>query len=263
MRRTFIAAANVALLAIPLFGAVASAAPSCDGRPATIVGTNASEDIQGTNGRDVIVAKGGDDHIDGRAGSDIICGGEGVDLIRGGLGNDRIFGGGDGDAILGGGGRDRIFGHEGADTISGGPGNDIIDGGPAIDRCFQDAGSGAIRNCERADLSVDVDCPEEGTEGLVTCQVDVTNHGPDASWYDLDIEEVTGDGGDLQCFASGWDEDELNDRPKLAPGRTRSEEMGLQCTGGGAQNTLEVEVLAGAKDPVSANNFDQDAIDFP
>src|SRR6266567_2717501 len=39
--------------------------PTCDGRPATIVGTEGNDTIKGTPGRDVIVGLGGDDQIYG------------------------------------------------------------------------------------------------------------------------------------------------------------------------------------------------------
>lgn len=48
----------------------ARSAPTCEGEPATIVGTNGSDTgndaIEGTNGPDVIVARGGGDEISGK-----------------------------------------------------------------------------------------------------------------------------------------------------------------------------------------------------
>jgi Ca2+-binding RTX toxin-like protein len=90
----------------------AGAPQTCDGRPATIVGTDGNDTIKGTPGRDVIVGLGGDDQIYGYGQDDVICGGAGDDVIWGGAGNDRLFGG------------------DGHDLIDAGPGNDISDGGP-------------------------------------------------------------------------------------------------------------------------------------
>jgi Ca2+-binding RTX toxin-like protein len=72
--------------------AAAQATPTCDGKAATIVGTNGNDQIQGTSGNDVIVGLGGRDRIFGGAGNDIICGGDRGDLLRGQRGRDRLFG---------------------------------------------------------------------------------------------------------------------------------------------------------------------------
>jgi len=74
----------------------------CNGRPATIVGTNRADTIVGTPGDDVIFARGGNDDIDGRGGNDIICGGKGADRIDAGAGNDEVFGGPGDDVVHGG-----------------------------------------------------------------------------------------------------------------------------------------------------------------
>lgn len=88
---------------------------SCDGRPATIVGTNGNDTLRGTSRADVIDARGGHDRIVGRGGNDIICGGDG---------NDTIYGAG---------GQDRLHGGAGRDSLDGGAGRDICKGGPGRD----------------------------------------------------------------------------------------------------------------------------------
>jgi hypothetical protein len=80
--------------------------PTCNGLPATRVGTDNGEFINGTSGRDVIVALGGADTINGNGGDDVICGGGGADTIDGGDGDDWIDGGADLDSIRGGSGKD-------------------------------------------------------------------------------------------------------------------------------------------------------------
>jgi len=71
---------------------IASAA-TCQGLPATIVGTNHNDHINGTSGRDVIVGLGGDDTIESFGGDDRICGNGGNDKLDGGTGDDKMFGG--------------------------------------------------------------------------------------------------------------------------------------------------------------------------
>lgn len=96
----------------------------CDGRLATIVGTNEHDILRGTDGPDVIVAGAGGDWVDAGAGDDVVCGGPGRDTILGETGDDRLFG--QADVVKGGGGAlpgvygDRLDGGEGDDVISGG-----------------------------------------------------------------------------------------------------------------------------------------------
>ena len=78
----------------------------CNGRVATIVGTNASETIVGTAGNDVIQGLGGNDVIKGLGGKDVICGGSGNDKLFGGIGNDAMDGGSGYDLCDGGNGTD-------------------------------------------------------------------------------------------------------------------------------------------------------------
>ena len=112
---------------------------TCDGLPATKVGTEGRDMIVGTGERDVIVAKGGNDIILGRDGNDVICAGSGNDLVIGGNGNDRIFGQG---------GNDLLFGGRGDDFLDGGSGSDICVGGPGQD---------TFANCERRAIPDDDD----------------------------------------------------------------------------------------------------------
>jgi Ca2+-binding RTX toxin-like protein len=65
---------------------------TCDGIPATIVGTPNSETLRGTPGADVIVAREGDDRILAAEGDDIVCAGKGDDTVYGGNGFDILFG---------------------------------------------------------------------------------------------------------------------------------------------------------------------------
>ena len=113
-------AARAAFLRVPrqrlqqaLFLAISSAGPPplCQGRPATIRGTEGDDLIYGTPGRDVIAGLAGNDEIHGLGQGDIICGGAGDDLVFGGPGDDSVTGG------------------DGHDLLDGGLGNDTLDGG--------------------------------------------------------------------------------------------------------------------------------------
>jgi len=115
---------------------------TCDGQPATKVGTDASELIVGTNGPDVIVAKGGNDIILALDGDDIICAGAGRDFVFGGKGNDRIFG------------------QSGNDLLLGGAGDDFLDGGSGFDICVGGPGHDTFVNCERRAVPEDDDDDE-------------------------------------------------------------------------------------------------------
>lgn len=124
---------------------VDSTAPICDGRTATIVGSEHDDVLRGTKGPDVIVGLGGNDTIHGLGGNDIICGGDGNDSVFGGSGNDRLLGGRGSDALkgargkdvlLGGSGNDKILGEQGADRLLGGQHADVLTGGKGSDQCW-------------------------------------------------------------------------------------------------------------------------------
>lgn len=138
IRRAAVVATVVAAIAIPTGFALnsASAAASCDGKAATIVGTAGADRLVGTAGSDVIFGAGGADVILGKAGDDIVCGGAGDDTIRGNSGKDRLFGGLGADKIDDGStgheGADRIFAGDGDDTAFGHAG-DVVYGGPGRD----------------------------------------------------------------------------------------------------------------------------------
>ena len=135
---------------------------TCQGHPATIVGTSGNDTIRGTDRADVIVGLGGDDRILGLGGNDIVCGGRGNDTIEGGAGSDSLRGAGGNDILKGGAGtdvlsggrgRDNLRGQFGADRIVGGANIDVLNGGPGNDTCFgwnasTAASSGDQQRCE-------------------------------------------------------------------------------------------------------------------
>ena len=76
---------GIMLFAVPT--ATASQVITCDGIPATHVGTDNHNVIIGSNGDDVIVGFDGPDQIFGRRGNDLICGDAGNDIRLGGAGS--------------------------------------------------------------------------------------------------------------------------------------------------------------------------------
>jgi Ca2+-binding RTX toxin-like protein len=116
-------------VALEARAATVGAAPTCLGRPATIVGHGV---IHGTADADVIVGSADADHIFGGGGDDRICAGAGDDVIEGGEGSDRIESGP---------GDDEVIGGNGSDEVHGGPGDDIVFGKRGNDYLFGDAGT--------------------------------------------------------------------------------------------------------------------------
>ncbi len=154
-----------------------AATPVCDGKPATIVGTEGDDDLRGTNGDDVIVGLGGDDLIKGRGGNDTLCGKGGRDILIGGPGDDVLWGGKSYDrvgyslaptgvtvdmesgvatgwgtdelvsieSVLGSAFDDRLFGTSGRDFLRGGDGDDLLIGRGGPDSLSGDSGNDDLR----------------------------------------------------------------------------------------------------------------------
>ncbi len=143
--RAYLRFALLTGIAVWLWAAApASAAKTCAGRKATLVGKPGNDRLVSKH-RDVIDAGAGDDRILGLGGSDIICAGPGNDTITGGsaaghIANDvenlegsgladTLIGNGRANALVGRGGNDTLIGKGGADDLDGGPGNDVCNGG--------------------------------------------------------------------------------------------------------------------------------------
>lgn len=136
-------------------------APSCGGRPATVVGTEGPDRLTGTAGADVIVGLGGDDTIYGAGGHDLICGGPGSDMLSGGAGDDRLYGDEGDDRLRGGPGRDLLVGGQGDDALEGngerdalvgGKGRDSLHDGGDDDILLPDSGRGLLKGPGRLRL---------------------------------------------------------------------------------------------------------------
>ena len=110
-----------------------AATPTCNGLPATKIGTSGPDTLVGTPGADVIVGLGGDDVLKGMNGNDTVCGGSGDDTLTDVAGNDKLFGGPGNDHLTGGANDDRLEGGNGNDTLAGNDGNDQLAGAAGVD----------------------------------------------------------------------------------------------------------------------------------
>lgn len=182
--------------------------PTCNGRPATIVGNGST--VLGTPGDDVIVGTSGEDNIYAGAGNDTICGGAGYDTIRPGSGADWADGGpggnaidysdaghavsvdlnagvGDGDQIrsfnevFGSVHDDRLYGDAGANFLAGNFGDDVIDGRGGDDLLW-----GRSSDAPGADQSDDDSLyPGPGADRVLAYEGDDTISAVDATRDDI------------------------------------------------------------------------------
>lgn len=107
--------------------------PKCQGKDATIVGSEGRDVLTGTPQADVITALGGNDKVVAGRGNDIVCAGDGNDTVSGGAGKDKLNGEGGKDLLKGGKAKDTLKGGSGKDTLIGGPKNDVCIGGAGKD----------------------------------------------------------------------------------------------------------------------------------
>ena len=153
-RRAAVALLFATSILVPMTTAYA-AAPTCNGVPATIVGTAGDDVILGTSGPDVIVGKGGDDVIKARGGNDIVCGNGG---------NDTLIGGGGADLLFGNSGNDVLRGERGADMLAGGSGTDTASFRKASKRVVVKLAAGIAKG-EGADTLVSIENIEGSAYG--------------------------------------------------------------------------------------------------
>ncbi len=166
MRRAWMIAAATALcvpgLVLVAGGpATAGVTATCDGEPATIIGTVDADTLVGTPAADVIVGLGAKDTITGLAGNDLICGGRGVDTIDAGAGDDTVYGGADGRAVY-------IEG----DFVEGGPGDDELHGGLAPDESGGVQANEDVVVYDNAARGIHIDLDEPMVTGQGTDTID-------------------------------------------------------------------------------------------
>lgn len=176
-RKVVVSLAAAALVAATLFTqlpALAQVVSSCQGVPATIIGTTGADVLEGTSGNDVIVGLGGADVIRGRGGSDLICSGWGNDTVFGGDGNDRVFAGPGWDEVTGGAGDDQLAGGPGSDTLIGNGGGDQLNGGLGPDSLMGGLGADMLSGGAGFDRLVGGEGADslDGGQGNDTCGFD-------------------------------------------------------------------------------------------
>ncbi|MBS1895727.1 MAG: hypothetical protein JST59_30885 [Actinobacteria bacterium] len=215
----FVRGAVLLLLALALWVPIASAgaAPTCIGRPATIVGHGA---------------------IHGTAHADVIVGSSGVDTIVGGGGNDRICPGGGDDKIEGGDGRDRIEAGPGDDEVDGGNGSDLVLAGPGDDTVFGSRGNDRLYG-------------EAGTDyldsGLGDDTLDGGPGGGDQVIGGVGNDHLAGGAGDGDVLEGDHGTDSIDGGPGV--GDTASFAMsGSGGTSSGTSNGVRVDLAAGTAD---------------
>ena len=115
-------------------------------------------------------------------------------------------------------------------------------------------GSGAVTNCERADLVVAVSSPRNSTGTDVIFTVTVTNNGPNAVAYTLSLSHSS---QQATCDPAAWEGDHAG--ATLASGAARDVEVMSSCTkdGGGAKTIVDAAVSSIAPDPDGTNNVAQ------
>ena len=182
-------------LVLPLLVAAPASAvgETCDGRPATQVGTAGNDVLIGTSGDDVMVGLDGDDLIHGLLGNDTLCGDAGSDTVVGREGNDRLFGGLDG-AV----GGDVLWPGSGDDYIDAGwdPVRMEYDGIPVDTLAYSDlalpAGTGV-----RVDLTAGTTVKPAGTDQIVVSGVlaVLATPGPDVLIGSPNPDVLVGRGG--------------------------------------------------------------------
>jgi Ca2+-binding RTX toxin-like protein len=196
---------------------------TCDGVPATIVGTDAGELLNGTPGDDVVSAGGGDDFIMGFSGNDRLCGEAGNDIILGADGSDFLAGDADSDFLEGGLGDDRIDGGGGV-------------GPHAIDFALFSLAQGPVQ----ADLTTGR-ASGDGSDTLVGIDSLGGSRFGDTLVGDADINNLSGESGDdVLRGGGGFDLVLFGSRVEasLATGA---------ATGEGSDRLVQVEGLSGAR----------------
>lgn len=249
--------------------ATAGAQELCDGEPATIVGTVASDQLTGTEGRDVIQALEGEDVIEALGGDDLICGGSENDTILSGDGDDRIFGNAGGDRIEGGAGSDRIEagdrslrnidvldGGPGDDHLSaenakmiGGPGDDVMEGRPCGRPLCSRVSYAGLGSGVAVDLAAGT-ATGDGNDEIIAIETVYGSQGDDIMLGDSDANRFRLGTGTVQADGRGGDDriDRLSDPPRDAGVSVIHGGDGNDVIKSTAVNSAEADVYGDAGD---------------
>ncbi|GGN26225.1 Ca2+-binding RTX toxin-like protein [Actinoplanes campanulatus] len=189
----------------------------------TVIGGNASEELQGDYGNDKLYGNGGNDKLFGESGNDYIVGGAGNDRAEGWTGADKIYGNAGLDNLHGGSGNDLLNGGTEVDVLSGADGNDYLYGGTGEyvsgediygDTFYGDAGNDVIYG------EGDTDIIEGGAgNDRISAGADLDlvrgNEGNDYIWGDDGNDLLAGDdytsyGGTYLAIGSAAAADRVN-----------------------------------------------------
>ena len=172
---------------------------TCDGRAATIIGTENGDNLEGTPGDDVIAALGGKDDVrDLSTGRDSVCGGDGSDELEtddSARDEKRLFGE-DGDDFVG--NVDASFdvtlhldGGGGDDILRGSPQPDVLRGARGEDGMASLIGGDDVRGGKADDEAFGGRGPDELDGG----------GGDDRLKGEQGRDRANGDGGSDRCRA--------------------------------------------------------------
>lgn len=165
--------------------AMAAGAPSgaggvetCQGEPATVIGTPGLDHLTGTADKDVVALRGSSDYFSGLRGDDLICGDKGSDRLLPGRGDDHVYAGPDGDIVTPGArsGSDNLYGGTGRDLLRASGGSDVIRAGADADLLVAGSGEDRLYGWTGDDLlkapgNDGADDYLEGGPGYDTCHV--------------------------------------------------------------------------------------------
>jgi Ca2+-binding RTX toxin-like protein len=120
---------------------------TCQGLPATIIGTAGRDHLTGTPNRDVAAMGRSADHFSGFHGDDLMCGDRGNDYMNPGRGDDHVYADSGRDLVpfVPRSGRDTLFGGTDGDALRAGGGDDVIRAGAGPDLLVAGSGEDDLR----------------------------------------------------------------------------------------------------------------------
>jgi predicted extracellular nuclease len=216
---------------------------TCNGLPATIVGTTGDDVIYGTNGADVIAGLGGNDIINGGNGNDVICGYAGDDTLNGGNGNDTLIGSFGNDTLSGSNGDDMLIDSAGNDVLDGGNGNDSLTGGDGIDELYGQNGNDVLDGGDGNDILSGGNGDDTLTGGSGNDTLTGSN-GNDIMSGEAGHDTLTGGNGN-DTLTGGADDDTLigeNGNDTLTGG------FGADSFSGGLGTDVNIDITASEGD---------------
>ncbi|HEX2196746.1 MAG TPA: calcium-binding protein [Actinomycetota bacterium] len=190
----------ISVLFVGVLAGDATAAVTCAGERATVVGTAGPDRLVGGPGRDVIAGLGGADVIRSRGGNDLVCAGTGRRVDDGVVLGDEIRSGPGAYRVLGGCGVDVVWAGPGRDVVSGGSGGDALRGNKGSDRLRGGSGADHLADGPQADR-VNGEAGRDVHEGGPGNDVDRGGDGRDWLWgHDGHDRMFGGDGRDALDF---------------------------------------------------------------